>query len=235
MYELGARLGRGYRAEVFRAVDRRDGSAWALKLFAADEAGRTAARFEAEALRALAHPRLPAFHDALEVDGRPAVAMAVVAGPDLRTEVERGGGLPVPSALRMGTELCDLLVHVGARGWTLRDLHPRNVHRLTPGGTMALDLDGARPEGWPAEGGGRVMYRAPELLQGPVTPACDVYSLAGCLYFALAADDPPRASGPLEWPGLASALAAALNRCRSQIPPERPAAEAVAEALRRFV
>jgi serine/threonine protein kinase len=231
-YRLGDPLGRGYYAEVFRATDRRDGSPWAAKLYAADEPGRAAAKHEAEALRRLAHPRLPAFHDAFEADGRPVVVMALVDGVSLRDRVERDGPLSVAETLRVGAEACELFEYLAGEGWTYRDLHPKNLHPWTPGGTVILDLDGSRPPGRPPAPAGRIGYRAPELEdEAPLTPACDVYSLAGCLFFALTGHDPPHEPGPLPLPGLSAELSALLERCRRAAPGERPPVNDLRRAL----
>ena len=106
---------------------------------------------------------------------------------------------------------------------------------------MLLDFDNGRPAGWPAQVGGRVGYRAPELEQvGPVFPACDVYSLAGCLAFALTGEDPPEVPGPIQ--ALRSLLAgrpavgALADDCRHADPARRPSASALGRAwASRFV
>jgi serine/threonine protein kinase len=102
---------------------------------------------------------------------------------------------------------------------------------------MLLDLDNARPPDAPGEPAGRAGYRAPELERGgSVTPACDVFSLAGCLYFALVGDDPPEQPGPL--PGrrrrldASSPLADLLDACRQADPARRPPAAVVHASLR---
>ncbi len=81
-------------------------------------------------------------------------------------------------------------------------------------------------------------YRAPELERSlAVTPACDVYSLAGCLYFALTGEDPPDRLGPipdLRWRISSPELAGLLNACRTIDPLVRPNMGELAVALRRF-
>jgi serine/threonine protein kinase len=229
-YRLEAFPGSGYFADVFRARDLGSGRADAAKVYADTPRKRHARAREVAALRALAHPRLPALKDTFDDDGRLFVVMELVDGVSLREDVEAHGPLPTERAIRLGIEVGEALEDVASRGWTYRDLHPRNIHPDPPKGAMLLDLDGARPPDWPARPAGRAGYHAPELAAGRrVSPACDVYSLVGCLYFALLGDDPPAGSGPLgPFPGLADLLDAG----RRAGPHQRPGAAAVRGALR---
>src|SRR5205814_1346691 len=195
--------GIGYRAHVFRVVELASRRAYAAKIFAPDPTGRAAAAHEAAALRALAHRRAPAMRERLDQAGWPIVVMALVPGRSLRAEVAADGPLALGPALDLAIDAAELLAHVAARGWSYRDLHPRNIHPRTPIGAMLLDFDGARPPGSPARPAGRIGYRAPELDgDGPVSPACDLYSLAGCVHFALTGQDPTEQPGaPRQRPG----------------------------------
>ncbi len=233
-------LASGYYADVFAAVDLTTGIRVAAKLYGDEPAQRTAARHEAAALQALAQPRVPAVCASFEQGAWAVVVMSFVAGPDLRAEVTEHGPLPAPLVVRLGSEACEVLAVLAERGWTYRDLHPRNLHRATPQGTMLLDFDNARPAGWPAQVAGRAGYRAPELEgAGPVSAACDVYGLAGCLAFALTGEDPPEVPGPIPllrdaltaWP----ALGALVDGCRHADPARRPGARELGEALRRLL
>jgi serine/threonine protein kinase len=237
-YRVDAFLGSGYYADVFRALALATGGVYAAKVYADEPAKRQAAVREADALRRLAHPRLPAFKAAFNDGGWSFVVMELVEGANLRDEVTARGPLALDAALTLGIEACEVFQHIASRRWTYRDFHPKNIHRNTPKGAMILDLDGARPPAWPAQPAGRIGYRAPELdLGGRVTPACDVYSLAGCLSFALTGDDPPEVPGPL--PDLrarlasASQLADALDGCRRADPAQRPSVDALRAALER--
>jgi serine/threonine-protein kinase len=237
-YRVEALVGSGYYADVFRIVDLTTGRSYAAKVYAASPVGAAAAAREVEALRALAHARAPALRETLDQGGWPIVVMELVAGRNLRAEAGRHGPLPAERALGLAIEVCELLEHVGARGWTYRDLHPKNIHPDTPKGAMLVDFDGARPPAWPARGGGRAGYRAPELERGgSVGPSCDVYSLAGCVYFALTGRDPPerpgarldRAREVRAVPG----LSALLNACRRLGPRARPEIGVVRAELAR--
>ena len=239
-FQIEAFIDDGYYAEVYAAIDLATGVRVASKLYADQPDKRAAATHEVTALQALAQPRVPALRASFTEGAWAVVVMTFVEGPDLRTEVTAHGPLPAPQVARLGSEACEVLAVIAERGWTYRDLHPRNVHRQTPQGTMLLDFDNARPPGWPAQVAGRAGYRAPELEGvGAVSAACDVYSLAGCLVFALAGLDPPEVPGPIPalrwfltaWP----ALRALLDDCRHADPARRPGAAELGAALRQFL
>jgi serine/threonine protein kinase len=238
-YRVEAFLGSGYFADVFRARDLGSGEAYAAKIYAREPARREAAAHETPALRRLSHPRLPAFRDSFDEGEWLFVVMELVAGTNLRQEVETSGPLAVDRVVRLGAEVGEVFGYIASQGWTYRDLHPKNIHRLTPKGAMLVDLDGARPPGWPARPAGRIGYRAPELDgDRPVSSACDVYSLAGCLSFALTGEDPPTQPGPLPdlrgRPGSLPRLADLLDECRRAEPARRPTADALRAALERW-
>jgi serine/threonine protein kinase len=237
-YQVGPRLGSGFYAEVYQVTELATGVRRAAKVYLDEPPKRAAAAREVGAFAALSHPRLPSLAEWFEVGEWMVLVMDLVPGANVRDEVDAAGPLPVASVVEMGIELCDVLGHIAAQGWTYRDLHVKNIHRNTPRGAMLVDLDGARPPGWPGQPSGRSGYRAPELERSlAVTPACDMYSLAGCLFFALTGDDPPDRLGRI--PGLArrlgsAGLAGLLNACRLIDAAARPTAEELAAALRQF-
>src|SRR5207248_2713742 len=96
-------IGQGGMAVVYRAIDRRDGRAVALKILRESYSGdaRAIARFlrEARASAALRHPNVIEVYDTGELEGRHYIAMELVDGPDLRDHLERHGALPSPEAV----------------------------------------------------------------------------------------------------------------------------------------
>ena len=227
-YRVEEQIGTGYYAEVFRVVHLASGVAYAAKVYADEAAKREAVAREREAFAALRHPRLPPLHDAFEHDGRLVNVMELVPGQNLRAIVEEHGPLPVGRAVAIGLDVCEVFAYTASIGWTYRDLHPKNVHPETPRGAMLVDLDGSRPPGWPGMMSGRIGYRAPELEQSlDVTPACDVYSLAGCVYFAITGDDPPTRPGPMP----DRRLAEVLDPCRHEDAGLRPSAAELRRTL----
>jgi len=233
-YRVVGFLASGYYADVFQATDLASGGDIALKVYADEPPKREAWRREQESLAQLVHRRIPRLRGALEGDGWLIVAMDFVPGVDLRELVVQRGPLG-DAAAGLLAGVAEALDHLASLGWTYRDLHPRNIHLGTPVGAMLLDFDGARPPGCPAYPSGRIGYRAPELeLDNPVTPACDVYSLAGCVYFALTGEDPPSTAGRLLLGNRLppdSRLAGVLDRCRADDPELRPSIKALGAAL----
>lgn len=239
-YRLEAFLGSGYFADVFRARDLDFGRTVAAKVYDDQPQKRHAWGRETAALGRLTHRRLPLLRATFAEEGLLFVVMELVEGISLREAVETRGPLPAERALALGIEAFEVLEYIASQAWTYRDLHPRNIHPYTRKGAMLLDLDGARPPGWPAQPAGRAGYCAPELADGgAVSPAGDVYSMVGCLYFALLGDDPPAEPGPLpalrgplgRFPGLADLLDAG----RREDPARRPTAGAIHAALARDI
>jgi serine/threonine protein kinase len=231
-YRFEERIGSGYYAEVFQVVHVPTGAVYAAKVYADEPAKREAAAREQEAFAALRHARLPTLRESFAQDGRIVVIMELVPGPNLRAIVEAEGPLPVERAVSVGIDVCEAFEHTSALGWTYRDLHPKNVHPRTPKGAMLVDLDGSRPPGWPGMPSGRIGYRAPELERSlDVTPTCDIYSLAGCLFFAVVGDDPPIVPGPL--PLRDRRLADILDPCRHEDAARRPTAAELRRTLAR--
>lgn len=219
-------LGSGYIADVLRVTDESTGATYAAKFYSDTPAARAAADHERDALIALAHARVPTFWDAFEHDGDRVNLMDVVAGPSLRERVDTRGALDQTHAIALGIELCEAFEHFAALGWTYRDLHPRNIHPDTPRGAMLVDFDGVRPPDWPARPSGRIGYRAPELARpGSATVACDVFSVAGCIYFAVVGRDPstrPGSLAELESAISTPSLVTTLVACRQLNPSRRP-------------
>jgi serine/threonine-protein kinase len=227
-YAVDGLLGSGYFADVFAIRELLTGAEWAAKVYPARSASKAAASREIDALTMLSHPRMPSLHEWFEEAGLTWVIMDLVPGPDLRADVDARGPLGVPGALRLGAETCELLGYCHSRGWTYRDLHPRNVHHLTPRGVAVVDFDGARRPGAPGDSGGRVGYRAPEVASSAkVDPACDVFALTG--------KDPPAEPGrsPLIRAalGLSPAAMDVLERCRNADPNARPSTALLRMAL----
>jgi serine/threonine-protein kinase len=235
-YRVGRLLGSGYYADVFEARELLTGARWAAKVYPAEPASKAAAQREIEALATLSHPRMPSLHETFEQSGLTWIIMDLIPGPSLRDDVEARRPLDAPAALRMGAEVCELLAYCCSNGWTYRDLHPKNIHHLTPRGATVVDFDGARPPGAPGEAGGRIGYRAPEVaVSRDVNVGCQVFSLAGCIHFALTGEDPPAEPGALPLIAGAARLSTEavdiLGRCRSPDPAARPTAQLVREAL----
>lgn len=222
-YRLGARLGGGAAADVFRAVDDRLGRAVAVKVFRGDAAEQLQ-RHEAEmrTLAALDHPSLVTVFDAgsdPETD-QPYLVMQLIEGPTLAEEL-RPGALPLDRTARYGEELADALAYIHQRGLVHRDLKPANVLISTDGRVHLADFGIARLVGTAHETRtgdvlGTPAFFAPEQVAGEtVGPPTDIYALGLVLYECLTGRRPYEGT-PME------VAMARLNRA-PEIPADTPA------------
>jgi eukaryotic-like serine/threonine-protein kinase len=252
-YELGALVGCGSMAEVYRAEDLHLRREVAVKLFQPDPGPRTWQRFgeEVRVLAQLSHPGLVSIYDA-GMDGvRPFLVTQLVPGGSLSHRLHAGPLAPA-AVVRLGTALAEALDHVHGRGIVHRDIKPSNILLGTEGEPYLADfgiahLAGAVRLTRSGEVVGTAAYLAPEQLTGgALSPAIDVYGLGLVLLECL--------TGELAFPGVSQAesalarlhrrprvpdtvpsgLAALLDTMTDPDPARRPAADQVAGALREL-
>ncbi|HVV20356.1 MAG TPA: serine/threonine-protein kinase, partial [Pseudonocardiaceae bacterium] len=209
-YRLGAPLGQGSVANVYRAVDDRLGRKVAVKLFHPGQDVATRARFaaEAQALARLSHPGLISIFDAGVEDDRPYLVMQLVDGESLRDRL-LDGPLTTGEVVQLGIRLSLALAHVHQNGIVHRDIKPSNIVLDATGAPhladfgIALLLDAARMTG-SNEIMGTAAYLSPEQILGvEVGSPADIYSLGLVLLECL--------TGELEYPG-GSKVESALAR-----------------------
>ena len=189
----------GGLSTVYRATDRRDGRAVALKVLHPSLAGdpEAVASFAREADHGWAL-RHPGFVNVLAqgwIDDRPFLALELLEGESLAAAL-RGrfaGGAPWPVARRILRRVGVAVAHAHARGLVHADLKPGNVFLLGNGDVRILDLGAVqlargdsprerdRSTG-AADASGTALtpaYASPELLGGASARPCDdVFSLA---------------------------------------------------------
>jgi serine/threonine protein kinase len=213
-YDVIEPLAEGGFAEVFRAR-RKDGTGGvvALKLLRADKRDNlvVSARFEREAalLSRLDSPYLVRLLDSgRQPDGRPWLAMELLAGRTLGDEVTAARTLSPSRVRRLARDLALGLAALHEAGIVHRDLSARNVMVVEHHGrekAVIIDLGHAR---WAeAQDGvaltrpglmlGNARWMAPEQIHAPsaVGPAADLYSL-GLLMLAMLTGRAPFVGSP---------------------------------------
>ena len=177
-YRVVELLGAGGYAEVYRAVDLRNGRAVVLKcpnpqLFA-DPGLFQRYRREADVAGRLNHPGIQRRLDNVEHRSEPYLVLEYVDGGSLKEVLaERGTPLPLPDAIRWATELAETMTYLHANGIVHRDLKPANILVASDGQTKIADFgtalaEGARRLTWRnlTATFGTPAYMSPEQIQG---------------------------------------------------------------------
>ena len=196
-YTVGALLGEGGMARVYRATDG-EGAPVALKLVRADLAGdpdgrRRFAR-EVRAVQGIAEPHLVPVLACGEHDGQPYLVQPVLPGGTLRDRLALGP-LPLDALVRLCRHVARGLDALHARGLVHRDVKPANILFAADGSAHLADFgivkeDGASVLTRPGQQVGTLGAMAPEQLRGgPVGPPADVYAL-GCVLWESASGAP---------------------------------------------
>ncbi len=195
-YELGALIGQGGVAQVFRARDRVLERDVAVKLFGPGIDLNAAERERAEmrTLASLSHPHLVTLHDAGTDEEHPParsyLVMALVDGQSLSERLHTGA-LPEPRVRDLGIKVAEALGYVHSRGVVHRDIKPANILLDRDGRPFLTDFGIARALGAAAltavgDTVGTAAYLSPEQVRGQgVGPASDVYALGLVLLEAL--------------------------------------------------
>jgi uncharacterized membrane protein YqaE (UPF0057 family) len=246
--------------QVWEGRDQRLGRPVAVKLLTADVlAGRPkpnslVARFtrEAAVTAGLAHPGVPAIHDAGEYEGGLFLVMELVNGCTVGDLIAEHGPLPVPWVAAVGAQVASVLTAAHDRGIIHRDIKPENVMVTPDGAVKVLDFGVAGLLGQRITSTGAAVgtlaYMAPEQMHNlPATPRTDLYAL-GCMLYemltgeqAFTAESPAglvrlhleAAPAPLRRSDLPPALDALVRQLLEKDPARRPAD--ARETLHRFL
>jgi ABC-type branched-subunit amino acid transport system substrate-binding protein len=198
-YRVDSLVGRGGMGVVYRATDLSLERPVALKLVAPElaEDERFRERFlrEPRLAASLDHPNVIPIYEAGEHDGQLYLAMRFVEGSDLRSVLEREGGLPPERALAVAAQIAGALDAAHKRGLVHRDVKPGNVLLDEDGHAYLSDFGITKQVGGDSTDTGRVVgtldYLAPEQIRGePVDGRTDVYAL-GCVLYECLAGAPP--------------------------------------------
>lgn len=257
-YEVIRKLGDGGMATVYLARQQSIGRTVAIKMlpphFMHDPTFMQ--RFEAEVKIAaeLQHPRVLPVYDYGQVEGRPFIVMAHMAGGTLADRIKQGS-MPLDEIVRLVSQIAEGLDHAHAKGVVHRDFKPSNVLLDENGNAYLADfgiskitestinLTGSGVVGTPA-------YMAPEMSsEGIVAPSVDIYALGVTLFQMLTSKYPYNGETPLrvmmahvtspvpdvrvERPDLPEAIALVLQQAMAKRPQERyQTAGELAAALR---
>ena len=194
-YVLKERLGRGAMGTVWRAQNTDTNQDVAVKVLSEElsDEPEMVTRFiqERNTLITVTHPNLVRIHDLVVEDGKLAIVMDLVPGPDLHKHLTERGVLSLAEAAVIGRGVADALAAIHAAGIIHRDLKPANI---------LLDLGGPHPQPKLVDFGiarmlagsrltarssvvGTPQYLSPEAISGAEpTPAVDVYAFGIALY-----------------------------------------------------
>lgn len=204
-YRLGAPLGRGGMAVVWRAQDELLGREVAIKTLdltgpESDNAGQRFNR-EARATAMLNHPNIVTVFDTGVEDNTAYLVMELLPGPTLAEQVRDSGPLPVEDVRAIGAEVAGALQAAHDAGIVHRDIKPGNIAYAADGTVKVLDF-GITQIVDEALGHqnqltmtntivGTAEYLAPEQATGqPVDSRADLYAL-GCVLTMLLTGEPP--------------------------------------------
>jgi hypothetical protein len=224
-------LGKGGNGTVYLARHERSGRLWAVKEITKE---KNHLIMEAELLKKLKHPGLPAVGDILEQDGMLYLVMDYIEGHSLKELLEKEKCFSQEQVAGWGLQLCRVLdyLHTRTPSVIYRDLKPSNVMQREDGTLALVDFGTAREQ--KREAGGDTVwlgtrgYAAPEQYggHGQTGPETDVYGLGAVLYHLLTGHsptDPPYGFVPVRSlrPELSGGLEKILQCCTRDNPAER--------------
>lgn len=145
-YRFGEILGRGGMGVVYEATDVALGRPTAIKVLRQgfSEPLRRRLLREARMTARLQHPNIATFYDAGRLDDIDYVALELVKGETLRSEIEKGP-LDLDRALALMAQILQALSHAHGWGVVHRDIKPENVVVGDRGAVKVLDFGLAGP------------------------------------------------------------------------------------------
>lgn len=196
-YKIHALIGRGGMGEVYRATHVKTGRNIAIKLLI-HERGIDRFRNEARLQANVEHPNIARLYDLVEIEGRPALIIEFVEGPDLDEYLRQNPLLSTQAKLAIFQQIVTAIAHLHKLSITHRDIKPSNIKVQPNGHVKLIDFGIAKGVSSPtitASGQtvGTLDYMSPERLNGRHTVQSDIWSLGVMLYEMIMDKHPFRA------------------------------------------
>jgi serine/threonine protein kinase len=213
-YRIVGKLGVGGMGVVYDAEDEKLARKVALKFLPDELAGDPDAtrrfRREAQTIALLNHPQICTIYEVDEDESRTFIAMERLEGTNLKTHMARKT-LSMPEIVDIALQIAQALDGAHSKGVIHRDIKPGNIFisdagrvkvldfglaRRIPVDTPAFEMEGSTIPGRPI---GTASYMAPErILQMPLDPRCDLFSLGVVMYEMATGRLPFAAASPAE-------------------------------------
>jgi serine/threonine protein kinase len=198
-YRVTGKLGIGGMGVVYEAEDTKLSRKVALKFLPEDLAGDPEATRrltrEAQTIASLNHPHICTVYEIDEDHGSLFIVMERLEGTNLKVHMARRA-LTTSEIVDIANQIAQALEAAHAAGIVHRDIKPGNIIISSSGQVKVLDfglarrymsddtgelvLDGSTIPGRPL---GTANYMAPErILQAPLDPRCDLFSLGVVIY-----------------------------------------------------
>lgn len=215
----------------------KNGRLAALKVFrdTGSNSDRSLGRFqrEREILERIDSRRVSRFIDADLESEPPWIASELIEGPTLREVVEKGGPLPVCTAITIVALLAETLSELHDLGVAHRDISPNNIILGNQGPTL-IDFGSAKSDSFSGSVSRLSVatpgFASPEVLSGEMaTNASDVYGLGRLASFLMTGDS---STGTSHLGGLQTTQQDLISRCIDEDPNQRPDAREVFESLK---
>ena len=238
-YRIVELAGRGGMSNVYRAVHERLQKEWAVKEIRRESCEnfnlfRKRLIAEADLLKKLRHPGLPAIVDIVEEEGAVYIIMDYIHGQTLREIVLEKGALTERETRDIIVQVCQVLEYLHSQNPPViyRDLKPSNL-MIEDGLVKLIDFGTAREYSYGKTSGDTVRlgtrgYAAPEQYggRGQTDARTDIYCLGVTSFFLLTGkspDQPPYRTCPVRKinPWLSEGIEEIVLHCVEDDPDKR--------------
>lgn len=194
-FEIVERLGSGGMGSVYKVRKLRHKTFYALKvaspMVAQEEVLVLRFKNEFAILQKFPHENIVKVYEEGEEDGLPYFLMEYVPGLSLEKQILKKGRMQFPEALTIITQITEAVGHLHQCGLIHRDVKPANILLNDHGAAKLTDLGLAKDNEnlltQTATGMGTLEFAPPEQFEDAKTVdhRCDIYGLAGTLYYCV--------------------------------------------------